>query len=311
VFLLPEFDKKEFGRLLDLAKGARSINNFAARSGVDSAHISRLIRGIVENPPTPQTIKKIADQAHNDVQYKDLMIAAGHFDPEEANYHENKELTDFVKRVVLKSVYGDKDSPDDGPSLLHPALKAKIKEYAEQGEDLAILNLINEKIIKGNPRAGEYFLNGFLAPHIIPVPASLTVDDLQKVDNVLRIPVLGHIAAGLPILAQEHIESYVDIVNPNNFKESELFILIVKGDSMTGSRIYEGDKVVVKIQPDVENGEIAVVNVNGDEATLKKVKKYEDGSVWLISTNEKYAPIPLNHSKARVIGKVIQVIFEP
>jgi repressor LexA len=143
------------------------------------------------------------------------------------------------------------------------------------------------------------------------LPLSITEYDLHKIDSVLSVPVLGYIAAGLPIFAEEHIETYMDIPNPGHYKHGDLFILRVKGDSMTGSRIYPGDRVVVKIQPEVENGEIAVVNVNGDEATLKKVKKYDDGSIWLISTNENYAPIPLNHKKARIVGKVIQVIFEP
>jgi repressor LexA len=135
--------------------------------------------------------------------------------------------------------------------------------------------------------------------------------DLEKIEKVVYVPVLGYIAAGAPILALEHIQEHMEIPNPGKFTKDELFVLIVKGDSMEGSRIYEGDKVVVKIQPEVENGEIAVVNVDGENATLKKVKKYDDGSVWLISTNEKYAPIPLNNNRARIIGKVIQVIFEP
>jgi repressor LexA len=135
--------------------------------------------------------------------------------------------------------------------------------------------------------------------------------NLHKVNYTLNVPVLGYIAAGAPILAEEHIIDYMEIPNPDKYSPDELFSLVVKGDSMTGSRIYEGDRVVVRIQSEVENGEIAVVNVDGESATLKKVKKYDDGSVWLISTNEKYAPIPLTSERARIIGKVIQVIFEP
>jgi repressor LexA len=137
------------------------------------------------------------------------------------------------------------------------------------------------------------------------------IRDFQRINNLIRVPTLGYIAAGAPILAEEHVIEQNEIVNPGNYEEGELFILLVKGDSMTGSRIFPNDKVLVKIQPEVENGEIAVVNVDGENATLKKVKKYEDGSIWLVSTNEKYAPIPLTHERARIIGKVIQVIFEP
>lgn len=134
---------------------------------------------------------------------------------------------------------------------------------------------------------------------------------LKPIKDFFRIPVLGHIAAGEPILAAEHIEDYVDIPSPGDYDPDELFMLTVKGDSMVGSRIYDGDSVLVKIQPEVENGEIAVVNVNGDEATLKKVKRLENGQYLLIPSNDAYEPVLVNHESARIIGKVIQVIFEP
>lgn len=142
----------------------------------------------------------------------------------------------------------------------------------------------------------------------ISKPAS---NRLKPVKDFFRIPVLGHIAAGEPILAAEHIQDFVDIPSPGDYDPDELFMLKVKGDSMIGSRIYDGDTVLVKIQPEVENGEIAVVNVNGDEATLKKVKKLDNGQTLLIASNDKYDPILVNHEGARIIGKVIQVIFEP
>lgn len=138
-----------------------------------------------------------------------------------------------------------------------------------------------------------------------------TSNSLKPVKNFFRIPILGYIAAGEPILAVDHIKDYVDIPFPGDYDPDELFMLKVKGDSMTGSRIYDGDTVLVKIQPEVENGEIAVVNVNGDEATLKKVKRLENGQYLLISSNDAYDPILVNHEGARIIGKVIQVIFEP
>lgn len=136
-------------------------------------------------------------------------------------------------------------------------------------------------------------------------------EKLVPVNNFFRIPILGYIAAGEPILASDHIEDYMDIPNPGDYDPDELFMLKVKGDSMIGSRIFEGDSVLVKIQQEVENGEIAVVNVNGDEATLKKVKKLDNGQYLLLPSNDAYEPILVNHEGARIVGKVIQVIFEP
>ncbi|MED4979435.1 XRE family transcriptional regulator [Geobacillus stearothermophilus] len=74
------FDKQKFAELLEKAKGNRSINHYAQKSGVTSAHISRLLRCLLDSPPTPQTIKKLADHAHNEVTYEDLMRAAGYID---------------------------------------------------------------------------------------------------------------------------------------------------------------------------------------------------------------------------------------
>lgn len=133
----------------------------------------------------------------------------------------------------------------------------------------------------------------------------------SSVIKFINIPLLGHISAGKPILVEEHIEEYVDIPNPGNYNPDNLIMLKVKGDSMTGSRIYEGDRVLVHLQQEVENGQIAVVNVNGDEATLKRVKKLENGQTLLIASNDKYEPILITDESARVVGKVIQVIFEP
>jgi len=72
------FDKQEFARLLELAKGDRSINEYAKECGVSSAHISRLLRCLLDTPPNPETIRKFASKAKNGVTYADLMRAAGH-----------------------------------------------------------------------------------------------------------------------------------------------------------------------------------------------------------------------------------------
>lgn len=138
---------------------------------------------------------------------------------------------------------------------------------------------------------------------------SLANSEHRKIQT-LTVPLLGTITAGKPILAEEHIRDWMEIPNMWNLKKDEVFVLEVKGDSMTGSRIYEGDKVVVKVQPDVESGEIAVVNVNGSDATLKRVKKI-DGKVFLFPDNPRYQTQIVSHEDARIIGKVVSVIFEP
>lgn len=124
----------------------------------------------------------------------------------------------------------------------------------------------------------------------------------------VKIPVLGQVAAGMPITAQEDIIGYEEV--PQSWvKNDTLFALKIKGDSME-PRIVEGDIVVVRQQNDVESGQLAVVMV-GEEATCKKVIKHADG-IALIANNPKYAPMLFSaqdvHSMpVAVIGRVVEL----
>lgn len=122
--------------------------------------------------------------------------------------------------------------------------------------------------------------------------------------QTIQIPILGKIACGEPLLASENVESYI-YKSPENLPSGELFALIAKGDSMEPT-IPDGATVLLRAQPDVENGEIAAVLVNGDEeATLKRIRK-ENGSIWLVADNVKYGLKQLTEDfPARIIGKAI------
>ena len=116
-----------------------------------------------------------------------------------------------------------------------------------------------------------------------------------------KIPVLGVVTAGLPILAQENIEGYLPWDG-----ESNCFALRVRGDSMINAGILDGDKVVVRPQPDASNGEIVIALIE-DEATCKRFHRGSDG-VWLLPENPAYDPIDGSH--CQILGKVKAVIRE-
>jgi SOS regulatory protein LexA len=179
-----------------------------------------------------------------------------------------------------------------------PEIREKLFNHLTVEEKISFLNVIIKDFVERDIDPNEVF-------------KSTEQKISENTVPILKVPVLGYIAAGQPIFAEDHIEDWIEIPNMWNLKTSEVLVLKVKGDSMIGSRIFEGDKVVVKIQPEVENGEIAVVNINGDEATLKRVKKTESGQVILWPDNPKYEPTLVNNENARIIGKVIQVMFEP
>lgn len=131
-----------------------------------------------------------------------------------------------------------------------------------------------------------------------------------KPAHLKRLPVLGTIRAGEPLFAEQHIVGY-EYANADETKNGEYFYLKVTGDSMIGSRIQDGDLVLVKKQDYVdENGQIAVVLVNAEEATLKRVYLQKD-QVMLQADNPKYAPMVLREAEIRIIGRVMEVKFKP
>lgn len=117
-----------------------------------------------------------------------------------------------------------------------------------------------------------------------------------------KIPILGKIAAGTPILAVENHEDYFDT---SEFINAD-FALQIQGDSMIGSRIYDGDIVFLKKQSYIDNGQIGAFLIDG-EATLKIFNK-QNNTVMLLSSNPNYSPIILNPEKENIIlGKLIGV----
>jgi len=119
----------------------------------------------------------------------------------------------------------------------------------------------------------------------------------------VRVPLLGRIAAGVPITAEQFLEDTYAL--PEQLVGTgTLFMLEVHGDSMIDAAICDGDLVVVRQQPTAENGEI-VAALLGDEATIKTLK-CTPGQVWLLPQNRLYSPIDGN--QATILGKVVAVL---
>lgn len=145
-----------------------------------------------------------------------------------------------------------------------------------------------------------------------PAPALLgSIPNLLPLPKTRKVPRLGTIACGEPILAQENIENYDKAPEGVNCD----FTLKCKGDSMTGARIHDGDIVYIRLQEEVENGEIAAVLVDDSgesNATLKRVYLYEN-QIVLQTENPKYSPWVYtgeDMNKVRIIGKAVAFLSE-
>lgn len=131
-------------------------------------------------------------------------------------------------------------------------------------------------------------------------------------DKIVKIPILGKISAGLPLYAEENLLGYDYIPSSTVKPNEEYFCLLVKGDSMN-LKFNDGDRVLIKKQDTLENGEIGVILVNGDDATIKKYR-YDNDMVIL----EPMSSNPENHVQIynpkeisiKIVGKAIRYISD-
>ena len=159
----------------------------------------------------------------------------------------------------------------------------------------------------GRPRTVEVRLPGH--PAVRPEPGHEDeAGDIPGIDipsqEAIYVPLVGRIAAGGPILAEQSVEDVFPL--PRQLVgEGTLFLLKVAGDSMRDAAIADGDWVVVREQPIAENGEIVAFMLNG-EATVKTLKQSSDGHIWLMAHNQAYTPIL--GDDASILGKVVAVL---
>ena len=179
---------------------------------------------------------------------------------------------------------------------LYEKIKLLRKQKKISQEKLAALTGYSDRSSIAKIEQGKVDLLGWEAENITSTSA-------------LNIPVLGNVAAGIPISAVEDILDYEEV--PNSWKsQGEFFALRIKGDSMEND-INDGDTVIVKQQSDANSGDTVIALVNGDDATCKRLQKLDNG-IMLVSNNSKYPPMYFSSEEivtkpVVIIGKVIEL----
>ena len=137
----------------------------------------------------------------------------------------------------------------------------------------------------------------------------ISVDELldHRVPKGVKIPVLGVVQAGVPIEAVEDVLDYEEIT-PEMARSGTYFALQIRGDSME-PRMCEGDVVIVRQQPTADSGQVAVVLVNGDHATVKRIKKQTNG-IMLVANNLAYEPVFYTNRDIKQLPVVILGVVE-
>ncbi len=211
-------------------------------------------------------------------------------------------LTARQRRIleVIRDALADRGYP---PSIREIADRVGLASSSSAAHQLKVLQAKGYLFRDPHrPRALEVRLPQSMAP-APAVAASVEPDFPPPTASSVEVPVLGRIAAGGPILAEQVVEDVFSL--PKQLVgEGTLFLLEVKGDSMIEAAICDGDYVVVRQQPDASNGDI-VAALLGEEATVKTFKR-TPGQVWLLPHNPAYEPIDGN--EASILGKVVAVL---
>lgn len=190
-------------------------------------------------------------------------------------------------------------SPDD-TGLHSPATS----DMSSPATSASHVSLDTYRSLAGHAGAASRSASSFGSSHtaqILPFPSK---DQSAAFANSVDVPLVGRIAAGAPITAEQHVDDVMRL--PEQLTGTgNLFMLEVHGDSMIDAAICDGDYVVVREQQDAKNGDIVAALLDG-EATVKTFHQDDDGHLWLLPHNPVYSPIDGTH--ATIMGKVVTVL---
>lgn len=298
---------------LTLGEIAKKVNAQGVK--IERSYISMLKNNKTKNPASEEVNRALAEATGGD---PDRLVFASYIDKAPDSMKKTLEnindldvfLNDFIKKSNIK--LNDKMVKDQlkDMGLSNEELSSisidteEILEVLTFEEKLEILSVFIEDAIKQKKSFEDYLselqdVNPSLKSNVVPFDAG----------SMLKIPVVGKIAAGTPIDRIENIEGYT-LVDPYILRGKDGFALQVIGDSMTGDRIYDGDMVIVSKQDEVHSSDIAVVVVDNESVTLKRVRR-EGAQCLLIPSNPTMQPSLVPAEQVKIIGKVVEVKFWP
>lgn len=313
------FDQDKFANILKKINSTyATMTDFGKNASFDRTYISKYINKKLSNPPTPKILEKIAKASHGITNYNELMHICGYLSVYNSDnidiFAENNNQEKPYLFLNIKDNYNDL-SKEENFSLqeIFEIFKERLMnnqeinwEIIQSNKDLSYHKLSNKENLK---KAIQSILDTIQAIKIST--ERIKENKLNALGNlVVSIPVLGVVKAGYDYLAEENVIDTIDIEKRIVGDGTDFFALKVKGDSMQPV-LYENDVVIIKKQDDCEDGQIAVVLINGDEATIKRVKKSSNG-IWLQPFNNNYEPLVFTNDEienipVKIIGVVKQL----
>lgn len=301
------FDKIKFSQILNKINSTYdSMTEFSEKSKVNRTYLSQYINQKLDSPPSPKVLQKIANNSNKITNYEELMLTCGYLE-------KNMEINEVLKNIfnqylpILKELKLDDELINTMYNMTFEAQK-----YGEKFDKLAAklpietqnkVYTISSEILSKTKEVMSSTISDISLRVKYNLDSSLT-------NKLFNIPVLGKIAAGQPILAEEYLEGYLP-VDPNIYgmtTPDDYFYLKVSGESMN-LKVHNGDYALIHKQDYADDGDIIVAIVNGDdEATLKKYKRINENTIAL----EPMSTLPMNSiyvdlkdTTFKIIGKAI------
>lgn len=327
-----------------------SQREFSKKSEINRTYLSQYMNMKLDEPPKPKTLEKLANASHSLITYEELMLICGYInstnsidtqdllislyeklDNLEEQYIKKSKFLTYKESEISHDLFGQilnylndgHTTPEtfepekilDGIDFVSNKSKQRICESLKEDFNYFYQkNLIKRKI--SDIKYKDYKANNLIlkdkSSKSFNEKAFLLGNYMKKnkISHMFIVPILGKIAAGQPILAEEYIEGYLP-VDPNIYgmtTPDDYFYLRISGNSMN-LKVKNGDYALIHKQDYAENGDIIVAIVNGnDEATLKKYKKINDELIVLEpqSDDPNYEPIYIDkNTNFQIIGKAI------
>lgn len=311
------FNKAEFSKILsNINSTYSSMSEFARAAEFDRAYISKYIHQKYDNPPTPKILEKIANTSKGLTTYAELMEICDYLKRPDRQEIKKQELEKYENILVAQN-FSKEELTIVKNYLLSPSAPSLLAEFN--------FNKF-EKLLETTTPNKKKFLLDFCPKFFLSIEKKLlnTADEIKSIfdksneilDNTLPkfeiqfypCPVYGQISAGQPNWAEECLEGYLPI-DPNLMNivaPEECFFLRINGESMN-KLIRNGAYALIRKQEVVENGEIAVVLVNGYDATLKKFTRQNDLIILEPMSNDPNftTQVYAKDTEIKILGKYI------
>ncbi len=305
------YNKDKFLSILNkLKESFGSQNKMAEALGISSSYITKIYDENTKNPPAPEYLKKIADNSKGITTYEELMEVCGYLDSKTKSEYYGTSLVVYQSLLdILNNYPGIELSEHDVLELADNLVNYAV--FGSKDENLKKeLKILLDKYKKNSNEDIKKMFIDLVNKVIFKMEEKIKESEEKSKNKYKRIPVLGSIPAGIPVELIQDIIDYEDISEEMSKGGKEYFALKVKGSSMW-PKYLDGDTIIVLKQDDCESGQDAIVMVNGNDGTFKRVIKKDNGITLEPINQQEYNSVSYSNEDIEKLPiKILGVVKE-